>query len=538
MTEDFLQSVLQIQFLVPPLLGALIGYLTNKVAIRMLFRPLKEWRVFGIRLPMTPGVIPSKRHQLAENIGEMVGEHLLTSNEIGNALQKNTFQNHLGSLITKKAHNLVSLELPSIPQLIPLKYKSYYDIGLKTVSYKIKSGLNDFIHKEQFEKLLHEAVSAGMDDLLLRDVDSLFSKRNRDRLYEKINPIVEKMFEGSTMESWVEDFVYARLNTIKHKSESLNDILPESLVNLILRNIETKTPDLLEKLSHILKEPEIQHKIIEGVKKGVDGFVVSMGPMGGMIQNFLNIDTIEKIVLDYFANNEKDIEKWLADKDVQDRVAQSLLERANHYLKVPITDFFSHEDSINPEILGKSISRHIVNILREKNVSNMISSIIIEHSEVYIDGGNLEINNLIGDLTGDFDGSKIKKISVSKVLNIARSDRTKSIIDKLVDRLLHNFMEKSIGQLSNIVPRGVIEGVCASSQKLFSAMLVTEIPGLVKTLNIRKIVTDKIDTLDLLKLEELLLSIMQEQFKYINLFGALLGFLIGCLNILILLMIQ
>ncbi|MCI5208839.1 MAG: DUF445 family protein, partial [Candidatus Electrothrix sp. ATG2] len=39
----------------PPLLGALIGYLTNKVAIRMLFRPLNPWYILGKRVPMTPG---------------------------------------------------------------------------------------------------------------------------------------------------------------------------------------------------------------------------------------------------------------------------------------------------------------------------------------------------------------------------------------------------------------------------------------------------------------------------------------------------
>ena len=42
--------------IVPPLLGAFIGYLTNYVAIRMLFRPLKPWRLFGIP-PSTPDYI-------------------------------------------------------------------------------------------------------------------------------------------------------------------------------------------------------------------------------------------------------------------------------------------------------------------------------------------------------------------------------------------------------------------------------------------------------------------------------------------------
>ena len=83
----------------PPLLGAFIGYLTNRVAIRMLFRPLKRWKIGPLPLPMTPGVIPSKRHEFAANIGEMVGEHLLTSDEINNALKKATFQEHLYYLI-------------------------------------------------------------------------------------------------------------------------------------------------------------------------------------------------------------------------------------------------------------------------------------------------------------------------------------------------------------------------------------------------------------------------------------------------------
>ena len=70
----------------PPLLGAFIGYVTNYIAIRMLFRPLRPWRIFGVRLPLTPGIIPAKRGELAERMGDMVGSHLLTSEDVGRAL--------------------------------------------------------------------------------------------------------------------------------------------------------------------------------------------------------------------------------------------------------------------------------------------------------------------------------------------------------------------------------------------------------------------------------------------------------------------
>ena len=65
-------------WLVPPLIGAIIGYVTNALAIKMLFRPLKEVRLWGLRLPFTPGILPRRRHELADNIGRMVERELLT----------------------------------------------------------------------------------------------------------------------------------------------------------------------------------------------------------------------------------------------------------------------------------------------------------------------------------------------------------------------------------------------------------------------------------------------------------------------------
>lgn len=65
-------------FLAPPIVGAFIGYSTNVLAIKMLFRPLREVRLFGIKLPFTPGILPKQRFRLAQSIGNMVERELLT----------------------------------------------------------------------------------------------------------------------------------------------------------------------------------------------------------------------------------------------------------------------------------------------------------------------------------------------------------------------------------------------------------------------------------------------------------------------------
>ncbi|MCL2378139.1 MAG: DUF445 family protein [Defluviitaleaceae bacterium] len=75
-----------IQFLLPPVLGGIIALSTNWIAIKMLFRPHREIRLFGIRLPFTPGLIPKERSRLARKLGEAVSVHLLTPDVLANKL--------------------------------------------------------------------------------------------------------------------------------------------------------------------------------------------------------------------------------------------------------------------------------------------------------------------------------------------------------------------------------------------------------------------------------------------------------------------
>jgi uncharacterized membrane protein YheB (UPF0754 family) len=82
-------------FAVPPLAGALVGFVTNVIAVRMLFRPLREIRVFGIRLPFTPGILPRQRHKLAEGIGAMAERELLVPEMLRRRFGEPRFQEKL-----------------------------------------------------------------------------------------------------------------------------------------------------------------------------------------------------------------------------------------------------------------------------------------------------------------------------------------------------------------------------------------------------------------------------------------------------------
>ena len=69
-----------------PAIGAVIGAVTNQIAIKMLFRPYAPVRIFGQRLWFTPGVIPAQRHIIASNIATTFEDQLLGGDEIHAAL--------------------------------------------------------------------------------------------------------------------------------------------------------------------------------------------------------------------------------------------------------------------------------------------------------------------------------------------------------------------------------------------------------------------------------------------------------------------
>lgn len=64
-------------YFIGPAVGALIGYITNYIAIRMLFRPHQAKYFMGIHIPFTPGIIPKEKSRIAGSIGKAVSENLM-----------------------------------------------------------------------------------------------------------------------------------------------------------------------------------------------------------------------------------------------------------------------------------------------------------------------------------------------------------------------------------------------------------------------------------------------------------------------------
>ena len=81
-----------------PAIGGIIGYSTNWIAVKMIFRPIRPRRVLGLRIQ---GLMARRQQDLARSIGDVVGSHLVEHEDIVRGFEKLDFERLLGSVLER-----------------------------------------------------------------------------------------------------------------------------------------------------------------------------------------------------------------------------------------------------------------------------------------------------------------------------------------------------------------------------------------------------------------------------------------------------
>lgn len=136
-----------------PLLGGVIGYLTNWLAVKMIFRPHRPVRVLGLPLQ---GVVARRQEDLARSIGRVVGEHLLSHDDIARGLAgldlEGLLRGAIDATLERKLGQLAAM--PFVGKLItPERVAELRDSIVKSVAKD----------REALIARLEEALERGLD---------------------------------------------------------------------------------------------------------------------------------------------------------------------------------------------------------------------------------------------------------------------------------------------------------------------------------------------------------------------------------------
>jgi len=156
-------------FFLPPLFGAAIGWLTNYVAIKLLFKPHRRVEIFGLNIQ---GVIPKRRKEISRSIARAIEKELLSSEDLAKVLSGLNWEEEIERTVEEAVEHRFSSRMSGIPV-----------IGL--VSDNLKNQIKYYITKELLRQLERKKGSLAekfknninIQELMISKIDQLDLKR-------------------------------------------------------------------------------------------------------------------------------------------------------------------------------------------------------------------------------------------------------------------------------------------------------------------------------------------------------------------------
>jgi uncharacterized membrane protein YheB (UPF0754 family) len=155
-----------------PLIGALIGWVTNTIAIWMLFHPYEEKRIWRIKIPFTPGLIPARIERLAQEVSGAIRDHFLSGADVKDILKEMA----LGEVLTVELKRRMHRSIVLSPFTILLDY-AYIQGSVNKALERIIERLEDEAVGGKIEEFIHERILKEFNPRKIEEVILKVSKK-------------------------------------------------------------------------------------------------------------------------------------------------------------------------------------------------------------------------------------------------------------------------------------------------------------------------------------------------------------------------
>lgn len=297
-----------LQYFITPMVGAVIGYFTNDLAIRMLFRPLQPKYLFGHKIPFTPGLIAKERGRIAASLGQAISANLMNPEVLQSTLLSPEMLQKVEGTIDKYLYALIQEKRPlrewlldflSAEDTAKTETQATQQLAVLVTDKLVNAGLGERIAQiavsHALDKMTGGLMSMLGGDKLLRLLQvpaEEMLRKNIDEMLAQHAPAMAQEMVGQGVEEFMKQPV-AQL--LEGKQEQL-EAIRRSLMRLYRNTIEQQLPQMLATLNIAqiiesrINEMDVAEveQLILGVMKRELRAIVWIGGGLGLIIGLLN----------------------------------------------------------------------------------------------------------------------------------------------------------------------------------------------------------------------------------------------------------
>ncbi len=500
-------------WIVPPAAGALIGYVTNAIAIKMLFRPLEEKRLFGIRVPFTPGILPRERTRLSENIGKMVARELLTEEIVRKRISADDFRASVQAAVSSYTEQFLSKPLSSF--LAPS--------GSSDLSLAAGSMVSRFLSSDAFSTLAAAIVRSSLEGLAAKSPLALLGENAEARINSLCSAACTALASAET-EAAVLGVTRSGTAELVSKGVTLSSVLgPDAAVGGG-KIADALYPTLVEALLRFLNTKETRSDLESKGRLFVRDVIMELNVFQRLFLSAGQYDrTIEERMPAIVSDLIQRISDVAQEKDTRQRLVSAVERALENLFSLPIGEAASAA-MVDPADLAAALVKRLFGALLSDDGRSRVTELLTQFV------ANSKDKPLRAILEGSLGLSTDRIIDSigDAVSSMARSVRPESV-GSTVNRFLSSRGDQSAAQLFGIQgeEKTRIDELLAG--KLIQ-VVDEKVPTMLATLDIKRIVQERVDALAMEDVERIVLDVMADQFKWINVFGGILGALIGILQ--------
>lgn len=488
-------------YIIGALIGAVIGYITNWLAIKMLFRPREAKYIFGMKLPFTPGLIPKEKSRIANKVGETVGTHLLNSDSLSKVLKDDKIKAKFNEVAKEKINQVINSNSTLEESLKNTLGENYYALKGNMINNITKTILES-IQEEEFKNKVKFYIVDSIKERLNKNPEKIIDFINSNKFRE----VIINTLEEEKTRDIIGKALLKEVKTLGKEDLTIEEVIPENIKPYIEEYVKSQKDTLVDIIKNLLRDDEVSHKIKSAINDNIPS-IVSM---------FLSGDVIYGKLVSL-------VDKSLSEEENKEYICDAALAFVHESMKKKVSDVINNVGEEKLEVISDALGDKISKKLNtEENIDSIISKLNCKISSFN------SYEEIIKVLFNDYENILIDNID-SMISQVVNNNQLSGEISKIIEKVFDKFLQNSLNDIC-YNKQNLENSIMSILDNLYNDFVENKSAKVLEIVDISSIVEEQINAFEVDYAEEIIIGIANKELKAITWLGALLGGILGILS--------
>ncbi|MGV1022221.1 DUF445 family protein [Clostridium perfringens] len=488
-------------YIIGALIGAVIGYITNWLAIKMLFRPREAKYIFVMKLPFTPGLIPKEKSRIANKVGETVGTHLLNSDSLSKALKDDKIKAKFNEVAKEKINQVINSNSTLEESLKNTLGENYYALKGSMIDNIAKTILES-IQEEEFKNKVKFYIVDSIKERLNKNPEKIIDFINSNKFRE----VIINTLEEEKTRDIIGKALLKEVKSLEKEDLTIEEVIPENIKPYIEEYVKSQKDTLVDIIKNLLRDDEVSHKIKSAINDNIPS-IVSM---------FLSGDVIYGKLVSL-------VDKSLSEEENKEYICDAALAFVHESMKKKVSDVINNVGEEKLQVISDALGDKISKKLNtEENIDSIISKLNCKISSFN------SYEEIIKVLFNDYENILIDNID-SMISQIVNNNQLSGEISKIIEKVFDKFLQNSLNDIC-YNKQNLENSIMSILDNLYNDFVENKSAKVLEIVDISSIVEEQINAFEVDYAEEIIIGIANKELKAITWLGALLGGILGILS--------